>query len=158
MSRSFHLLLIEDDESDVIFLKRAFRKAGVTLELQAVDDGMKAIEFMSGEGCYADRTRYPLPTHLLLDLKLPVKPGFEVLEWVRSRPDLQDLRVCILTSSSEDRDLRRAKELRANCYLVKPISFAALVELANSIDEWIRTDRIPSACKWPEEDGAQPEL
>ena len=157
MSGSFHILLVEDDESDVIFLKRAFRKVGSSAQLQFVGNGVRAIEYLSGAGCYADRTTYPQPTHLLLDLKLPVKSGFEVLEWIRSRPDLGDLRVCILTSSSENRDLRRAKELGADCYLVKPMSFVALLEVAKSIDEWIRSGRIPSASLWLKGDGSPSE-
>lgn len=149
MSGAPVILLVEDDESDVIFLKRAFQKTGIAHPLRVAEDGRKAISYLSGDGEYADRTRHPLPTHVLLDLKLPEKSGFEVLEWIRKTPTLGALHVSILTSSSEGRDLRRARDLGADCYLVKPMSFSVLQELARGIDEWVRTGRVPEANQWP---------
>jgi CheY-like chemotaxis protein len=148
MTGSRCVLLVEDDDSDVIFLKRAFVKAGLPHRLQVVEDGGRAVGYLAGTGPYADREKYPMPTHVLLDLKLPEKTGFEVLEWIRAQPSLQALPVAILTSSSEGSDIRRAKELRADCYLVKPMSFNGLLELTKSIDEWIRTSRCPAASQW----------
>src|SRR5882672_4943536 len=133
------LLLVEDDESDVLFLKRAFQKAGATFRLQVAQTGRDAIAYLAGEGAYADRSAFPAPTHVLLDLNLPEKPGLEVLEWIRSVPALSGIHVSILTSSRESRDLRRGRELGAECYLVKPMSFAVLLDLARSLNEWIRT-------------------
>lgn len=89
MSGSGCVLLIEDDDSDVIFLKRAFVKAGLPHRLQVAEDGRRAIDYLSGAGRYADREKHPIPTHVLLDLKLPEKTGFEVLEWIRNEPSLR---------------------------------------------------------------------
>jgi CheY-like chemotaxis protein len=143
------VLLIEDDDSDVIFLRRAFVKVGLPHRLQVAEDGRRAVEYLSGSGPYADRGAHPLPTHVLLDLKLPEMSGLEVLEWIRNEPGLQGLPVAILTSSNEGSDIRRAKELRADCYLVKPMSFNLLLELTKAIDEWIRTGRVPSGSELP---------
>lgn len=151
---SSSLLLVEDDESDIIFLKRAFLKAELTHPMHAVQDGQSAIGYLSGTAPFDDRARHPLPTHVLLDLKLPEKSGFEVLEWIRREARFRDLPVAILTSSSEVSDIRRAKEFGANCYLVKPMGFSQLVDIARSIDEWIRTGKAPAAGAWPHEAAA----
>jgi len=145
------ILLVEDDESDIIFLKRAFEKVGLSYPLRVTETGKKAVDYLSGVGVYADRAAYPLPTHVLMDLKLPEKSGLEILEWIRSKPELQALQVTILTSSSEKRDLRRAKELGASCYLVKPMSFSVLLEMARSIVDWVGTGQLPAGCQWPPE-------
>ena len=145
------VLLVEDDESDVLFLQRAFKKAGLPHRLEVVMNGRAAVEYLSRDGPYADREKHPRPSHVLLDLKLPEKSGFEVLEWIRNNPELKDLHVSILTSSSESADIQSAKLLRADCYLVKPMSFNALLEIVASLDEWIRTDRVPAASLWADD-------
>jgi CheY-like chemotaxis protein len=148
---NYTILLVEDDESDVLFLQRAFQKAGLPHSLQVVMNGRAAIQYLSGSGEYADRKKHPVPTHVLLDLKLPEKTGLEVLEWIRGTPGFQDLPVSILTSSSESADIQKAKLLRADCYLVKPMSFNGLLEIVGSLDEWIRIGRIPAMSQWPAE-------
>lgn len=145
------ILLVEDDEGDIIFLKRAFGRVGLQATLRVAQTGRMAVDYLAGAGDYADREAHPLPTHVLLDLKLPEKSGLEILEWMRSQPGLSHVRVSILTSSSESQDLRRARELGADCYLVKPMGFNILVELARSIDGWVRTGHIPEECCWPKE-------
>jgi CheY-like chemotaxis protein len=114
------LLLIEDNEDDVFAMQRALRKAQVTLPLQVVTDGQKAMEYLSGTGQYADRNYYPLPSLIFLDLKLPYLGGFEVLEWMREQPELRDLAVIVLTGSAEQSDRDCAEKLGAQSYLVKP--------------------------------------
>lgn len=125
------LLLVEDDDNDVVFLKRALAAAGADFKLEVARDGRQAIETLSDVGSE--------PTHALLDLKLPEKSGFEVLEWIRAQPRLGGLHVAILTSSNEESDIRRSRELDAECYFVKPMSFALLLEVARKIDRWIRS-------------------
>lgn len=130
------ILLIEDDPTDVLFLRRAFKTLEVNRPMHVVDNGRAAIDYLQGGG--------PRPTHVLLDLKLPEKSGFEVLEWIRERPELRDLPVAILTSSSEGSDIRRAKDLKADGYFVKPMSFASLLEVAKTIEHWLRTGQAPA--------------
>ena len=114
------ILLAEDDENDVFFMRRALQKAEIGLPLQVVRDGQQAIDYLNGEGEFGDRGRHPLPSIILLDLKMPFLNGFEVLSWVGSQVSLNEIPVVILTSSAEERDRRKAAELGAKAYFVKP--------------------------------------
>ena len=123
------ILLVEDTADDVFFLRRALKKAQINNPLQVAVHGQEAIDYLAGNGNYGDRTKFPLPALVLLDLKLPFVDGFEVLAWLRTQPCLVTLPVVILTSSSEERDRRRAAELGANGYLVKPPDEAMMREV-----------------------------
>jgi CheY-like chemotaxis protein len=127
------ILLVEDDPNDVLLVQRAFRRAGVDSPIQVVADGEAAVDYLAGRGPYADRERHPLPALMLLDLKLPRRSGFEVLEWLRRQPRLRRLPVVILTSSALTADTRRAYELGANSYLVKPLEFDALQDMLRAV-------------------------
>ena len=113
------VLLVEDNEDDVFLMQRLFKKAGITLPLQVVTDGKQAVDYLAGTPPYNDRTRYPLPHFLFLDLKLPYLKGFEILAWIRKQPQLEGIRVMILTSSVEDQDREKAEAFGVP-YLVKP--------------------------------------
>ena len=126
-------MLVEDSEDDIFFMKRAMRSAGISNPLQVIEDGEKAVAYLEGTGKYGDRETYPLPSLILLDLKLPLKNGLEVLKWIRSREDLETIIVIVLTSSKEDSDLDHAYRLGANSYLVKPPTAEKLVELAKAL-------------------------
>jgi two-component system response regulator len=123
------ILLVEDNEDDVFFLERAVKKAGITAPVQVARDGQQAIDYLSGAGSFADRVQYPLPGLVFLDLKLPYVHGFDVLEWIRGQVQFGNLPVVVLTSSAEDRDRKRAQELRSQGYLVKPAEPAELAAL-----------------------------
>lgn len=127
------LLLVEDDPNDVMLFRRAKDKSNLVNPLQVVEDGEAAIAYLSGQGTYADRNRYPLPALVLLDLKLPRKSGLEVLAWLRQQPGLQRLPVVVLTSSRESLDVGRAYDLGANSYLVKPVAFDSLLEMVKAL-------------------------
>jgi DNA-binding response OmpR family regulator len=98
-----------------------------------VEDGEMAVAYLSGQGQYADRNRYPLPALMLLDLKLPRKSGLEVLTWLREQPGLKRLPVVVLTSSKESVDAGHAYDLGANSYLVKPVGFDTLLEMVKAL-------------------------
>ena len=127
------ILSADDDDNDVLLLKMAFTKAGLAEQLRRVKDGAEAIQYLNGEGIYADRESFPFPSLLLLDLKMPYKNGFEVLTWIRAQPVLKRLIVTVLTASKDDADIRRAYDLYTNSYLVKPTTIAGLEELARKV-------------------------
>jgi CheY-like chemotaxis protein len=96
-------------------------------------DGKSAIDYFKGQTPYDNRNRFPLPHLVLLDLKIPLHNGLEVLRWLRSNDNLKSQIVVVLTSSSETRDLREAYLLNVNAYLVKPSSISGMAELARSL-------------------------
>jgi CheY-like chemotaxis protein len=133
MSKERTLMLIEDSEDDIFFMKRAMKSANINNPLRVVEDGQSAVDYLAGNGEYADREKHPLPSLVLLDLKLPYKGGLEVLQWIRDQRHLETTIVIVMTSSKEDKDVETAYRLGANSYLVKPPTAEKLLELANAL-------------------------
>lgn len=129
-------VLVEDSHADVLLIRRALSRVGTQVALNVVPDGDAAVAYLSGVGQYADRAAHPLPDLLLLDLKLPRRSGFEVLEWLRAQAGLRRLPVVVLTSSRHSGDVARAYDRGANSYLVKPVDFEGLVELLKTVDRY----------------------
>jgi CheY-like chemotaxis protein len=125
------VLYVEDEENDVLLLRRALKRAGVTNPLEVVGDGQEAMDYLAGTGRFVDRTHYPTPALVLLDLNLPGRSGFDVLEWMRHQPALVALPVVICTSSISPADREKARHLGATDYLIKTPGFE---EIAN----WVR--------------------
>lgn len=117
------LLYVEDEEFDVLFMRRAFAKAGIDLDLHIAADGQQAIDYLAGS------TR-PLPRLVLLDLNLPVCSGFDVLRWIRGQTALKDLPVVIFSSSDRLEDRSTARNLGADDYIQKPGSAADFTQVA----------------------------
>jgi|ERR1051325_4491706 CheY-like chemotaxis protein len=126
-------LLVEDDENDVLLIRRAFTKAHVLNPLYSVKSGEEAIEYLAGEGAYSNRAEFPLPALVLLDLKMRGLTGFDVLRWIRQQPGLRTLRVVILTASDDMRDVSSAYQMGANSFLIKPLDFERFVEVSQAI-------------------------
>jgi CheY-like chemotaxis protein len=139
MQKSATILLAEDDENDAMLMRRAFAKAEVPNPLRIVRNGDEAICYLNGDGIYCDRKQYPLPILFLMDLKMPRKSGFEVIEWVRGKPALRTLPLIVLTASNQSPDISKAYELGANSYLVKPASFLDLVQMVKQLDKYWMT-------------------
>ena len=132
------ILLVEDDPNDVFLMKRALKATEIRNPLKIAGDGQEAIDYLSGDGKFGDREAFPLPSLVFLDLKLPYKSGFEVLQWIRSQPALDAVLVIVLTSSEEDRDIKETYRLGARSFLVKPPTQAMLFALMESMkDYWI---------------------
>lgn len=139
MNNEGAILLVEDSEDDVFLMKRTLNAAGVANPVYVAVDGEEAVSYLAGEGPYADRTLYPLPVVVFLDLKLPLRSGLEVLAWIRAQSAFESLLVVVLTSSDEPSDLRRAYSLGASSYLLKPLTPKQLVTLAQAFDwKWLK--------------------
>jgi CheY-like chemotaxis protein len=144
------ILVAEDDEDYVLLIRQVFQKAHIPNPIQVVWNGEEAIWYLKGVGKYANRDEYPLPDIFLLDLKMPRVNGFEVLKWVRAQPSLSALRILVLTSSDEIRDVNEAYQLGANSFLVKPMDFEDFTNLSRLIaDFWFRASRTPETFRPP---------
>jgi CheY-like chemotaxis protein len=142
------ILLAEDREDDILLIRKAFQKAFIHNPLQIVRDGEEAIAYLSGEGKYSNRSEYPLPDLMLLDLKMPRMNGFEVLEWIRRQPGLSTLRVVVLTASDLMRDVNSAYKLGANSFLVKPTDFEDVVHMGKFLTTyWLRLSKAPETSR-----------
>jgi len=153
------ILLIEDEENDVFFLKRAMTKAGMTNQVFVACDGQQAIDYLQGAGKFAERERFPLPGIVLLDLKLPLVMGLDVLKWIRQQSGLAPI-VIILSSSREERDIAEAYRLGANAYLVKPVEPTKLEAMVKAMSTFWLTQNTPppAASESREETFADPQL
>lgn len=130
------ILQVEDDENDVFMLQHVFNKTGIPSPLRAVRDGQKAIDYLSGAGEYRDRTSFPVPCLVLLDLKLPFRDGFEVLRWIRREPEFKTLVVVVFSSSDLEEDIKRAYGAGANSYVVKPATLQEALDLGHLFKGW----------------------
>jgi CheY-like chemotaxis protein len=140
------VLLIEDNVDDVDLIRYAFGKARVANPLAVVSDGDAAIAYVEGRSGYADRRAYPLPCLFLLDLKLPKRSGFEVLEHIRVTEATRRTPVVVLTSSNQEPDIRQAYDLGANSYLVKPVGHDGLLTMVRVLEAyWIKLNHITAA-------------
>jgi CheY-like chemotaxis protein len=137
------ILQVEDDPNDVFLLQHAMRKAGVANPIQVVTDGQEAIDYLYGADKFADREKFPIPCLILLDLKLPLVMGLEVLKWIRKQPGAS-WPVIVLTASAEDVDIASAYRLGANAFLTKPSEARKFVEIAKAIKEfWLTHNMLP---------------
>ena len=133
----FTVLLVEDDLNDIFLVKRAFKMARLRNPLQVVTDGQEAVLYLKGEGKYADRQAYPLPKLIVMDIKMPRRSGFEVLQWIKGNSaPLRRIPVVIVSSSENTNDVNRAYELGANAYMVKPVDIKAVEHLFESITQY----------------------
>lgn len=143
------ILLVEDDENDAFFLKRAIRKIGMLNPVQNVRDGQEAINYLQGAGKFGERGEFPLPGLILLDLKLPLVLGLDVLKWIRQNSDTSPI-VIILSSSAAETDVASAYRLGANAYLVKPSAAGNLERMVTSINDfWLLQNTPPPNRKSP---------
>jgi CheY-like chemotaxis protein len=127
------VLVAEDEDTDALLLRVAFKQAGVPNELVIARNGEEAIDYLAGKPPYHDRSIYPLPALFLLDLKMPRMTGFDVLEWMAGRPELKYLPVVVLSSSGHKSDVQKALRMGARDYRVKPHDFKQLTALLQEI-------------------------
>ena len=138
MSNQPNILLVDDNLMDVELAIEAFHKISFSSRIEVANSGQQALDYVLGHGAYADRERYPLPSLILLDLKMPGLDGFDVLRKIKLTPNLKRIPVVILTSSQEKADRALSYDIGANSYLVKPVSFTKFIEVVRQLqDYWL---------------------
>ena len=132
------LLIVDDRDDDRFLLELMLRRLGVSNPIVKLSSGEQAIAYLAGEQKFADRTRFPLPSVLFLDLKMPLVDGFDVLAWLQAQPARQKVPVIVLTSSNQERDIQQARQMGAHEYRVKPQQFEELVQIVREVrDRWL---------------------
>ena len=142
------ILLVEDSEDNVFLVRHAMHKAGISARLEVATTGEQAIEYLGGTQRYSDWPRFPLPSIVLLDLKMPGMSGFDVLKWIRHQQGLKALRVAMLTSSELPSEIKTAHDLGANIFLTKPVQLEKLVEVMKTLNEhWLQQAQSPAVTR-----------
>jgi CheY-like chemotaxis protein len=140
-TQTINILLVEDDDVDVLNVKRAFKKNNITHPLYLAGNGIEALKMLRG-----DRDHPPeVPPHrrlILLDLNMPCMGGIEFLQTMRADPKLRSIPVVVLTTSEEERDRVQAQQLNAAGYLLKPVRFSEFVELVAVLNQYWTLSRI----------------
>ena len=137
------ILIVDDDANDLILIESAFRSVGVTDPIRAVNGGREAIAYMMGEGKYSDRNTYAYPTFITIDLKMPGRDGFAVLEYLKKHPAWAIIPTVILTSSRDLDDIKKAYMMGASSYHVKPNSLDDLRRQLKVLHDYWMTCEVP---------------
>lgn len=139
-----HILLVEDNPNDAELAILAIRHAKYTGRIDHVDDGVKALDYLSGAGAYTDRAGAAPPRVVFLDLKLPRIDGIEVLRRVKNAEALRRIPVVMLTSSQELSDVDECYRLGVNSYVVKPVNFDEYQAMISGlVAYWMRLNQPP---------------
>jgi CheY-like chemotaxis protein len=137
MSNLSPVLLAEDDPDDVFLIRRALRETNALNPLQVVPNGDQAIQYLAGEEKFTDRAAYPFPALFLLDLKMPVKDGLEVLRWLNRHPDItRKLPVVVLSSAELPNETQMAYAMDIQACIVKPLNYRELRERIRILKEY----------------------
>ncbi len=140
-NRPIIILLVEDNPGDIFLISHSLGQSQLPYNLYDVEDGQEAINFLRKKGEYAS---VDSPHLVLLDLNLPIKNGFEVLEEIKEEPSLKHLPVVILTSSNSEQDVLNSYRLYANCYVTKPFEVDEFSEVIKVIESfWANYAHLP---------------
>jgi len=143
-SGRLHILLVEDNHDHVELIRRGLAEGSSRSTLTVLHDGEAALDYLLRRGEWSDPARSPRPDLVLLDLRLPKRDGFGVLEEVKSSDALCRIPILILTTSDAEADIVRAYTGHANSYLVKPVDFSRFVALAAELEDyWLDWSRLP---------------
>jgi CheY-like chemotaxis protein len=142
-SRPAHILLIEDNRMDIELTLDAFRERRLNNEIHVAPGGQEGLDYLLGHGEFADRDKFPLPDLILLDLKMPVIDGHEVLRQIKQFPLLKRIPVVVLSSSKEEGDRALTYDNGANSYLVKPVSFDGFLDVVHQVDSYWLSLNVP---------------
>ncbi len=138
-----HILLVEDNEGDILLTTEALEEGRLLNKISVVRDGKAATDFLSKSGSYTD---VESPDLILLDINLPKKNGLEVLEFIKTNPDLKQIPVIMLTTSSSMRDIEQSYRNYANCYITKPIEVSEFMDAISRIEDfWLSVVKLPNS-------------
>ncbi|MDZ4047259.1 MAG: response regulator [Pseudoxanthomonas sp.] len=138
------ILMAEDDADDRLMTREAFQECRLGNPLQFVSDGEELMDYLKRRGQYADVARYPMPGLILLDLNMPRKDGREALLEIKADPELRDIPVVVLTTSKAVEDVATSYCNGANSFITKPVSFAALIEVVQTLGKyWLQIVDLP---------------
>ena len=154
------VLVVEDSPDDVVFFMDIMKKAGLPNPVAVVRDGAEAIAYLKGQDAFADRTKYPVPEVMFLDLRMPRVNGFEVLEWLQEQPHLKNILLVAVSHSNEIKDVNRAYNLGAHSFLVKPVQRLDLINLVSHFGKYWSDAPPPESPPSPppiQSSGAQPQ-
>lgn len=140
-AKKIPVLIADDSEDDQFFFRRAIGTLEKLEIVGSVADGDALVAYLSGARDYADRTRFPLPELLLLDLQMPKRSGFEVLEWLKERGQSERLTVVIVSGSTREDDIRRALALGADYYQAKPSNVGSWTDMLKTIEFYASRQR-----------------
>ena len=142
--KTVEILLVEDNPNDEKLAMHAFKKHNLANKIHVVRDGAEALEFIFCTGAYAQR-HFENPRVILLDKKLPLVDGMEVLRQIRADPRTSLVPVVMLTSSAEERDIIESSKLGVNSYIVKPVDFEQFTEVARQLGYyWLVLNKQPA--------------
>lgn len=142
--KNFTILIAEDDEEDRMLTEEAIEETDLKCRLQFVENGEQAMEYLLNEGTFKNKTKFPLPRLILLDLNMPKKDGREVLAAIRKHEKLRSIPVIALTTSSAPEDISLMYELGVNSYITKPVSFAGMLKAMNGLKQfWFEIVSLP---------------
>lgn len=140
------ILMAEDDADDRLMTREAFQECRLGNPLQFVVDGEELMDYLKRRGQFADAARYPMPGLILLDLNMPRKDGREALREIKADPALRDIPVVVLTTSKAEEDVANSYSDGANSFITKPVSFAALIEVVQTLGKyWLQIVDLPPA-------------
>ena len=143
--RPIVILLADDDADDRQLASEALVESRLRNELHAVEDGEQLMDYLFRRGQYSDARTSPRPGLILLDLSMPKKDGREALAEIKGDPELRQIPVIVMTTSSAEEDICRSYDLGASSYVTKPVSFTALVEVMKGIGRyWFEIVELPS--------------
>jgi two-component system response regulator len=139
------ILMVEDNPNDVELAMHAFRKHNFANKVHVLRDGAEALDFLFARGAYAGRQGAELPRVVLLDLKLPLVDGIEVLRQVKGDPRTRHIPIVVLTTSHDDHDVNLCYSMGVNSYIVKPVDFVKFTEVVRQLGlYWYLLNRLPN--------------
>jgi len=144
VSQEFVILIAENDSNDVELLRLAMNRAGITERAFFVHDGQQAVDYLRGCGEYADRQKYPFPTVVITDLKMPRMDGLQLLDWLHKHPECNVIPTVLMSGSGLNKDVQNAYRFGANSYFKKPSKFEELVELMRLLHQYWCRSEIPA--------------